>query len=64
MRFVPRMSICSILQLESTMASVVDTDRIGADAIGRRIDGADEKTLITHSEEYGEQQKSSGLEVL
>ncbi|KAK1522373.1 LPXTG-domain-containing protein [Colletotrichum costaricense] len=44
------------------MASVVDTDRIGADAIGRRIDGADEKTLITRSEEYGEQQQPSGLE--
>ncbi|KAK1622153.1 amino acid/polyamine transporter I [Colletotrichum phormii] len=45
------------------MTSIVDTDRIGADAIGRRIEGADEKTLITHSEEYGEQQQQpTGLE--
>ncbi|KAK1673623.1 amino acid/polyamine transporter I [Colletotrichum godetiae] len=44
------------------MTSIVDTDRIGADAIGRRIEGADEKTLITHSEEYGGQQQPTGLE--
>ncbi|OHF02952.1 LPXTG-domain-containing protein [Colletotrichum orchidophilum] len=44
------------------MASIVDTDTIGADAVGRRIAGANEKTLITYSEQYGGQQQPSSLE--